>query len=466
MTFSIEEVLKATGGKLLQGKKNASFRGVSTDSRTVREGDLFVALKGARFDGHQYAVEALKKNAGGILIEEDKAKTIHWNGFRSKAIIAVKDTLRSLGDLAGDRRERNKVPVVALTGSNGKTTTKEMISACLETTGAVLKTRGNYNNLIGLPLTLLSYTGKEKVAVVEMGMNVPGEIGRLTEIANPDVGLITNIHKVHLEGLGSLERVKEEKGELFRKMKRDGTIVVNQNDPRVIDLAQDFPGRKVTFGVETAADVVAKKTQLLGAKGVSFLLSAGGQESEVILPVLGRHFVPAALAAVAVSMLFGVEFKRAKEALEQFKPFPMRMEVCPLRGGRTLINDAYNANPKSMELSLETLVEVKGAGRAVAVFGDMLELGDFAKEAHRQLGQRIKALSIDFLLVMGKWAPVVVESAVRHGFDAEKTKIVQTHEEAIATLEQVTQEGDWILIKGSRGMAMEKVVEGLQEGRA
>ena len=212
MTFSIEEILKATGGRLLQGERNAFFQGISTDSRTVAEGELFIALKGTHFDGHHYALEALEKKAGGVVIDEDKVRDIRWNGYRPRAVIAVKDTLCALGDLARERRRKYGTPVVALTGSNGKTTTKELISACLETTFPILKTKGNLNNLIGLPLTLFNLTEKERVVVLEMGMNVPGEIRRLTEIAEPDVGLITNIEKVHLEGMGSLERIKRGKG--------------------------------------------------------------------------------------------------------------------------------------------------------------------------------------------------------------------------------------------------------------
>ena len=363
MILTIEEVLKATGGKLLQGEGNAFFQGISTDSRTVAEGELFIALKGSRFDGHHYALEALEKKAGGVVIEEDKVGDIRWNGYRSKAVIAVKDTLSALGDLAQDWRRKYRTPVVALTGSNGKTTTKEMIAACLETTFPILKTKGNLNNLIGLPLTLLTLTEKERVVVLEMGMNVPGEIRRLTEIAEPDVGLITNIQKVHLEGMGSLERLKEEKGELFRRMRRDGTILVNQDDPRVIDLASDYPGQKITFGIEHPAEVMAKEIRLRGAEGTSFTLILEGEVMEIHLRLLGRHFVPNALSAIAVACLFGVEVKQAKEALEHFQPFPMRMEVVPLKGGKTLINDAYNANPNSMELALETLVEAKGRGK-------------------------------------------------------------------------------------------------------
>jgi UDP-N-acetylmuramoyl-tripeptide--D-alanyl-D-alanine ligase len=464
--LSIEEVLKATRGKLLQGEGNTFFQGISTDSRTVTEGELFIALKGFRFDGHHYVLEALEKKAGGVVIEEDKVGDIRWNGYRAKAVIAVKDTLFALGNIALDWRRKYRTPLVALTGSNGKTTTKEMIAACLETTFPILKTKGNLNNLIGLPLTLLTLTEKERVVVLEMGMNVPGEIRRLTEIAEPDVGLITNIQEVHLEGMESLERLKEEKGELFRKMRRDGTILVNQDDPRVVDLASDYPGQKITFGIEHPAEVMAKEIRLGGAEGTFFTLILEGEAMEIHLRLLGRHFIPNALSAIAAACLFGVEVKQVKEALENFQSIPMRMEIVPLKGGKTLINDAYNANPHSMELALETLVEAKGEGKAIAVLGDMLELGNFTKEAHEQLGEKVSELSIDFLLALGEEAPIVVESAIRHGFPLERVRVVESHSEAISILKQMIQNGDWILVKGSRRMAMEKIVEGLTEGRA
>ena len=464
MILTIEEILRATGGKLLQGNENV-FQGISTDSRTVVEGELFIALKGARFDGHHYALEALKKKAGGVLIEEDKVGDIRWNGYRSRAVIAVKDTLAALGEIARSWRRKYKTPVVALTGSNGKTTTKEMIAACLETTFPILKTKENLNNLIGVPLTLLALTERERVVVLEMGMNVPGEIRRLTEIAEPDVGLITNIQTVHLEGMGSLERLKEEKGELYRRMRRDGTILVNQDDARVVDLASDYSGQKITLGIEHPADVMAKEVRLKGAEGTFFTLILEGEVVEIHLPLLGRHLIPNALSAMAVACLFGVEVKEAKKALENFQPFPMRMEVVALQGGKTVINDAYNANPYSMEFALETLVEVKGKGRTIAVLGDMLELGNFTKEAHQRIGQKVSQLSIDFLLAMGEEAPVVVESAIRYGFPTERAQVVGSHSEAVSLLRQIIQNGDWILVKGSRRMAMEKIVEGLKEGR-
>ena len=465
MSFSLEEILKATEGRLVQGEGGAFFGGVSTDSRAIKEKELFVALRGIRFDGHAYALEALDKRAAGVLIEETRVGDFRWNGYRSQAVIAVKDSLRALGDLARARRRRYGTPLVAITGSNGKTTTKEMVAACLGTRLPILKTRGNFNNLIGLPLTLLNLTEREKVVVLELGMNVVGEIRRLTEIAEPDIGLITNIQMVHLEGMGSLERLAEEKGELFRGVKREGTIVVNRDDPRVVELAKEFPGQKITFGVEGRADVGAKKIELTRT-GTSFRLVAGDKETGVVLPAFGRHFVMNALSAVAVASLFKIDLKDVKAALEQFRPYAMRMEMIPLPGGKTLINDTYNANPVSMGLALEVLVAMKGKGRAIALLGDMLELGGFSEEAHRQLGEKISELPIDFLMMLGEKGALVVESAVHHGFPAGRVRRVKDHSEALLALNEVAQEGDWILIKGSRGMAMEKITERLQEGRA
>lgn len=465
MILSVEEVIQATGGRILQGEKNALFERISTDSRTIRAGDLFIALKGDRFDGHAFALEALKKEAGGIVVEEERASGFRWNGFRPKAVIAVKDTLRALGDLARERRRKHRIPVLAVTGSNGKTTTKEMISACLETTLPVLKTQGNLNNLIGLPMTLLRLTGNEKAVVLEMGMSVPGEIRRLTEIAEPDVGLITNIQQAHLEGMGSLDKLQEEKGELFRKMKPDGTILINRDDPRVVLLAQEFPGDKMTFGVNGPADVMARDVRLNGARGTSFTLLLGGEETKITLPLLGRHFVPHALSAIAAAKLLGIDLEKIREALERFHPYSMRMEVFPLDGGAILINDAYNANPASMEAAVETLGEVKGRGRAVAVLGDMLELGGFQEEAHRRLGEKIGELSIDFLLCLGEAASLVVTSAIRKGLKPERAKVVESHSEAVSLLNRIIQKGDWILVKGSRRMAMEKIAEALRKRR-
>jgi UDP-N-acetylmuramoyl-tripeptide--D-alanyl-D-alanine ligase len=466
VSLTVQEVIEATGGTLLQGESEAFFKGFSTDTRTIEAGDLFVALKGERFDGHAFALEAMRKKAGGVLLEEGAGRALHWNGDRPGIVIAVRDTLKALGDLARQTRRKYRTPVIALTGSNGKTTTKEMISACLSTTLPVLKTQGNLNNLIGLPLTLLKLTGTEKAAVLEMGMNVPGEIRRLTEIAEPDVGLITNIQQAHLEGIGSLERLTEEKGQLFRKMNQSGTILVNRDEPRIVGLAEAFPGKKITFGMKGGAAVAARDVRLDGSKGTSFRLVHEGKEWEMTLPLLGRHFVPHALAAIAAAGVFGIEFEKIRESLRGFQPYPMRMEVRFLEGGITLINDAYNANPNSMAAALETLAESKGKGRAIAVLGDMLELGSVSEEAHRRLGERVGELSIDFLICLGEEASLVVESAIRKGLTRERARALRDHAEAVSLLNQIARAGDWILVKGSRRMGMERIAETVRKGRA
>lgn len=461
MGLDCEEVLKATKGRLLQGDRRQYFTGVSTDSRRINEGELFIALKGQKFNGHNFIIEALEKKAAGVMIEEEWAYDFRLNLYQKKPVIVVKDTLRALGDLARDRRRKYKTTVIAVTGSNGKTTTKEMIAACLEPSIPTIKTEGNLNNLIGLPLSLLRLTEREKVAVIEMGMNVPGEIKRLTEIAEPDIGLITNIENVHLEGLGDIERIKNEKGDLFRGIPKDGTILINEDDPRVVDLAREFQGNKITFGIERDADIIAKDIKFKGSNGMEFTLITENIKEHLFIPLLGKHFITNALCAIGVSRLFNIEIEKIKEVLRNFKPFPMRMEVIRLDNGITIINDAYNANPKSMAYALETVSMLKREGRAIAVLGDMLELGDFTEEAHRNIGKLIGRLSIDFLLAMGDQSSIVVQWAIKNGLSPESAKIIESHHEAVLILKEIARPRDWILIKGSRKMAMEMVVKGL-----
>jgi len=241
---------------------------------------------------------------------------------------------------------------------------------------------------------------------------------------------------------------------------------VNQDDPRVVELANNFHGKKITFGIEQTADIIARDIRLRGMSGTSFNLFFKGKEMEIDIPLLGRHFVYNALSAIASAICFGIDLERVKEALKWFKPIPMRMEVIELKGRIFIINDTYNANPRSMELSLETLSEIKGKGRAIAVLGDMLELGDYSEEAHQNLGIKVNKLSIDLLIAIGERAPILVESAIRNGFGLERAMVVESHQEAISILKSTIKEGDWILVKGSRGMAMEKIVKGLLEGEA
>ena len=459
--FSLQDILDSTGGTLIRGDPGKVFSEISIDSRTIKRGDLFIALKGVRFDGHQFAKEAMEKGGEGVIIENKFREGKGTLDPRGKAVIAVGDTLRALGDIAHWWRKKHPIPLIAIVGSNGKTTTKEIISTLLEGSVRVLKTSGNRNNLVGLPLTILDLGPEHNIAVVEMGMNVKGEIRRMTEIANPDVGLITNISEAHLEGLGTFEELIKAKGELWNTMRPDGVIVVNQDDVHVMKLAERYPGKKVTFGLEVTSDVMAKELRIEGSKGVRFTLTLRGGEVEVSFPMIGITSIYNALAGTAVASVFGVQLKKIKERLEGFKPFPMRMEIIRLGNGATIINDAYNANPRSMELALKALSEVKEAERGIAVLGDMLELGQFSHEAHARIGEKVASLGVDLLFTLGESAEIIAKRARQAGLNEVQITVSRDPGELLFPLKKAIRRGDWILVKGSRSMSMEKIVLGL-----
>ena len=460
-SLSLQDILDATGGRLIRGDPGKVFGGMSIDSRTVKSGELFIALRGARFDGHQFVGEAMEKGGEGVVVEN---KSLDQGGpfdSRGKTVIAVEDTLRALGDIAHFWRDKHPIPLIAVAGSNGKTTTKEIIASLLEGSFKVLKTPGNRNNLVGLPLTLLDLHPEHTMAVVELGMNVKGEIERMTEIANPDVGLITNISEAHLEGLGTFAELVKAKGELWDTMRRDGVIVVNQDDGNVVKLARGYPGKKVTFGLEAPSDIMAQAVHMEGGKGVRFTLTMGGEEVEVASPMVGIPSVYNALAGTAVASIFGVSLRHIKERLEGFKPFSMRMEIIRLEDGVTIIDDAYNANPRSMELALKTLSQAKGAGRGIAVLGDMLELGQLSDQAHARIGEKVASFGVDVLFTLGERAEIIAQKARDAGMDAGRVVASKDHRQLLLRLKETIGRGDWILVKGSRAMSMEKIVLGL-----
>ena len=459
--FSLQDILDSTGGAVIRGDPSKVFGGISIDSRTINRGDLFVALRGVKFDGHQFAKEAMEKGGEGVIIENE---SLGWEGTRDprgKAVIAVGDTLRALGDIAHWWREKHPIPLIAVVGSNGKTTTKEIIATLLEGSFRVLKTSGNRNNLVGLPLTLLDLGPEHNMAVVEMGMNLKGEIKRMTEIANPDVGLITNISEAHLEGLGTFEELIKAKGDLWDTMRPNGVIVVNRDDLNVMKLAERYPGRKVTFGLEVTSDVMAKELSIEGSEGVKFTLTLRGGEVEVFFPMMGITSIYNALAGTAVASVFGVQREKIKERLEGFKPFSMRMEIIRVSNGATIINDAYNANPKSMELALKSLSEVKEAERGIAVLGDMLELGQFSDEAHARIGEKVASFGVDLLFTLGERAEIIAQKARQAGLNEDRVVVSRDHRDLLLRLKKTVKRGDWILVKGSRAMSMEKIVLGL-----
>ena len=461
--FSAREVSEATNGRLIQGNPEEIFSGISLDSRTIQPGYLFIPLVGNRFDGHNFISKALEKGAPGFLTHTREVDAARSDKKKYKtAIIRVENTLTALGDLAHVWRRKHAIPLVAITGSNGKTTTKEMLGEILNLKFQVLKTEGNFNNLIGLPLTLLKLKKEDEVAVVEMGMNRRNEIKRLAEISRPDIGVITNVALAHVENFGTLEKVAAAKGELFEFMGKEGLIIINADDPHVLKLASKSRSQKVTFGINNPSDIMAKNISSEGfRKRTVFVLSIRGKEIKVELEIAGWHNIYNALAASAVAASLEVDPQTIKKGLENFKPYQMRTVIHQLKGGFTLIDDTYNANPRSMEASLKTLAEDKAGGRGIAVLGDMFELGDLAKEAHHALGEFVQKISIDYLFLLGNFSKITGRGAIKEGMSKSRVFFSNDPEELTLMIKKIIKKNDRILVKGSRGMNMEKIVNGL-----
>jgi UDP-N-acetylmuramoyl-tripeptide--D-alanyl-D-alanine ligase len=469
-SFALDEVLAATSGELAALGAHARFAGVTTDSRAVRPGEVFVAICGDTHDGHGFVPDAVSRGAGAVVVERG-----YWNERTAGSpaadlgctVVVVRDSLAALGDLAGFHRRRHRPRVVAITGSNGKTTTKEMLAAILERAfgpGRVLRTLGTQNNLVGLPLTLLRLGDEEQAAILELGMNGPGEIWRLAEIALPDVGVITCVAPAHLEGLGSVHGVAEAKAELYRRLRPSAVAVVNADDPLVAASARAFPGRKVAFATDAATvpDAVVFATDVVdhGLEGTEFRLVMAGAEARVRLAVPGRHNVSNALAAAAVAHALDVGLEAVRSGLEAFQPPGMRMEVTQLPSGVTVLNDAYNANPASMAAALRTLAASRGR-RRLAALGEMRELGAESDRAHRELGVTAAATNLDGLFLLGDHAEAVRAGAETAGMPPERIHVARSHDALAADLRAACRPGDLLLLKGSRGAAMEEVLRRL-----
>jgi UDP-N-acetylmuramoyl-tripeptide--D-alanyl-D-alanine ligase len=423
--FDLDEVLAATGGELARLGDRMRFPGVATDTRAIRPGELFVAIRGATHDGHQYLAEAARRGAGAVVVERTAPDQPVACG-----VVVVRETLAALGDLAAFHRRRRNAQVLGVAGSNGKTTTKEMAAAILRATfgaDAVLHTRGTQNNLVGLPLTLLRLDERQRVAVLELGMNGPGEVWRLAEIAAPDAGVITCVAPEHLEGVGSLHGAAEAEAELFRRLRPSATAIVNADDPLVVAAAEAFPGRIVRFG--TDGDVRAEQVEDRGLEGSTFRLRVGDGVTDVHLPVPGRHNVGNALAAAALASLANAPLAAMRAALESFEAPSMRMQVQRLPNGVTVINDAYNANPASMAAALQTL-SASRAARRIAVLGEMRELGAETEAAHADLGRTAASAALDLLVVIGAYAGVVRDHAAAAGMAPERILVADDHDVA------------------------------------
>ena len=458
--LSAGEILKATGGSPFSGGSEWSCRGISTDTRTLRARNLFIALPGKNFDGHDCLTVAAEKGASGLLVRMDRGGKL-GTGAKVLPVIGVPDTLRALGDIACAWRRKFTLPVVAITGSSGKTTTKEMLLAVASRSRKVVATEGNSNNLIGLPQTLLNIRKEHELAVVEMGTNSPGEIARLAAIAQPDIGLITNIGPAHLEGLGSIEAIREEKGALFQVMNGRGTAIINHDDDAVGILAGRWRGDRITFGLRPGADITARRIETAGPEGVRFNLVIDGTEVPVHLAAPGEHHILDALAAGAAAWALGFDREAIAAGLATFCPVPGRMEIRRLGNGAFLIMDTYNANPASMRESLKTLRDLRGEGRATVILGDMLELGAQAQELHEEVGGFLVKSGVDRVFLKGAHSRSTAEGAMKNGFPREGIVFFDDPEEVLASLLSFLKKEDWILIKGSRMMKMEVAAEAI-----
>jgi UDP-N-acetylmuramoyl-tripeptide--D-alanyl-D-alanine ligase len=462
--FSAGDAAAWTGGRVVRGAAATAFAGVSTDTRGELTGKLFVALVGANHDAHAFLAQALAGGAAGVLVARPEAVP----AGAAAAVIAVADTTLALGALAAGHRAGFGGPVVAITGSNGKTTTKEMCAAILSGLGPCLKNRGNLNNNIGLPLTLLERDAAHRTLVVEIGMNHRGEIAPLAAIAKPTVGVITNAGTAHIEHLGSREAIALEKGDLVAALPESATAVLNADDPRVLAQRARTRARVVGFGVSPEAHVRAERITALGERGFAFDLVASGARTAVQVAGLADSTVANALAASAAALAAGATPDDVAEGLARYRPVGGRMERVTLPRNIILINDTYNANPQSMQVALESLAKLKGRSRAIAVLGDMGELGDSALEAHRATGKLVATLGLDHLFALGRFAQPLAEAAVRAGMATERVHVGETHEGIASAVREMLQGNDWVLVKGSRSMKMERIVEALAgegEGR-
>jgi len=462
--FTAAAVAAATRGALIKGREEDAFVGVSTDSRTCQAGELFVPLMGEHHDGHDYIPKALSRGVRGVVME---GRVLRQDGHRSLlptgvTAVAVPDTLTALGDLAQAWRRRFTIPVVSLTGSCGKTTTKEMTAQVLAGFFRVLKNEMNLNNLIGLPQTLLQLDGSFEAAVLEIGMNRFGEIHRLTEISQPTVGVLLNVHPAHTEGVGCVEGVARAKGELIQALSPAATLIYNADDLRVACQAATFPGRCLGFGFGPDADLRAVSRHAVGPEGQRVEIAWQGSTWSLTLAVPGAHQVLNALAATAVGLALDLPPEETALALADFAAIQWRSQIEVLSTGACLLNDCYNANPGSMATALSTLTELKGSGRAAAALGDMLELGAVSVEAHQELGRQAARAGLDLLVVYGNHRHDVAAGAEEAGLPVQRLKPVATKDEGARLLKNFLLPGDWLLVKGSRSMRMEEVIELLE----
>lgn len=458
--MNVEEILNATRGKLLIGDLKEDCENFCTDTRKILENDVYVGLKGENFNGNEYYEEALKKGAkvaivSGIEIPKEKLEQ-----YKDKTIIEVDDSLIAFGKIAEYKRSLYDIPVIQVTGSVGKTSTRDIIANVIRTKYETLQTEGNLNNHIGLPTTILKLKDHEAL-VVESGMNHLGEISYLGKITKPTIAVITNVGTAHIGLLGSRENILKAKLEILENLKPEGTIVINNDNDMLNKWAkEDKVYKKYTFGIDEKSDVMAYNIKI-GNNSSTYNVKINNEEYTVNVPISGKHFVYNSLCAIAVGNLLGISPENIIKGIETFSLTKNRMEVVKIKDNVTVINDAYNASYDSMKPALEYLSELH-ANRKIAVLGDMFELGEFSEEIHRKVGIEVVTHKIDILVTVGKLAKYIAEEAKYLRMPEENIISLETTEEASEYLNKILQKDDAVLLKAAHGMHFSEIFKSIK----
>ncbi|MGB6065564.1 MAG: UDP-N-acetylmuramoyl-tripeptide--D-alanyl-D-alanine ligase [Desulfomonilaceae bacterium] len=453
--YPVAEIVQACRGTLLAGDLQIAFRAISTDSRDIKDNDLFVPLKGTNFDGHEFLFPALEAGARGSLVDREVNREI-YKDLSNHVLIQVQDTLLALSDLASAHRKKCPVPLIAITGSSGKTTVKEMIAAVLRRSHHPLVSQGNFNNMIGLPMTILNLGHHHSVAVVEAGINKSGEMDFLAQAASPNVAVITTIGPVHLEGLGSIEKVAREKFKLVDALPPNGTAIIPARNPYLEPLSRKTSCKLITFGLEYGdfrADNIRYGVE------TSFEVKSPVGKQEIGLRIPGQHNIANALAAAAACSAAGVPLSDVALALSRFSPPSWRMEILSLGGKRVLIRDCYNANPQSVSAALEVLARLGTGAKTLAILADMAELGDQSAPLHEEMGKEAARLRIDRLVFIGNYGRFFADGYVSAGGDAKSVTPAPDKESAWNIIGPEVENFEIVLVKGSRLMKMETIAD-------
>lgn len=457
--MKVEDIVKATNGKLLIGNLEEDCENFCTDTRKIQKGDVYVGLKGEKFNGNEYYKEALEKGAKVAVISGIEVTKEDLDKYKDKTIIEVKDSLEAFGDIAAYKRDLYDIPVVQITGSVGKTSTRDIIANVVRTQYKTLQTEGNQNNAVGLPTTLLKLKDHEAV-VVESGMNHLGEIRYLGKIAKPTVAVITNIGTAHIGFLGSRENILKAKLEILENLKPDGYIVINNDNDMLNKWAkEDTKYKKYTFGIDEKSDVMAYNIKV-NENYSTYNVKINNKEYSVKVPVSGIHFVYNSLCAIAVGNLLNIAPENIIKGIETFTLTKNRMEIDKIKDGVTVINDAYNASYDSMKAAIEYLQGLPGE-RKIAVLGDMFELGKFSEEIHRKVGIEVFTHKIDMLVTVGKESKYIAEEVKYLGMSKDNVASFDTTEEAINYLNKTLRKNDVVLLKAANGMHFSKIFDGI-----